>query len=201
MRNFIILTLMSFLMVSNAFSFESDTISDYMRGHYEREAVADWVVERTKNKISRTNAKDIVDTVYAQSEKTGVDPLIVIGMISKESMFRKTAKSGYGAAGLMQVVPRWHQDKIKKRNIYNRSVNIEVGVKVLYDCLRARKTVPGAMNCYSGGAKGYSKYVQARHKELKTAIVLSLFENNQKINVAYNYSKPITERPVLYAGL
>lgn len=201
---FILLSLMSFLMAVPALARDKDPIGDMIAAIHEKQAVAQWVIQRTKNKVDYQYAIGIVNSVYEHAHKQGVDPLVVIGMISKESMFKPKAKSGYGAAGLMQVVPRFHQDKIKKRNIYNRDVNIEVGVKVLFDCLKNRKTVKGALNCYSGGAKGYAEYVQARHKEIKQAIVLGLFDNNQRINVDYAYHKPLREPRTanpLYAGI
>lgn len=199
--NFIKMLLMSFLITISFGVKANDGLGEFIRHVYEKQAVTSWVVNRTKNKVSYKEAKKIVDTVYEHSTKQGVDPLVVIGMISKESMFKQKAKSGYGAAGLMQVVPRFHQDKIKKRNIYNQEVNIEVGVKVLFDCLKRRKTVQGALNCYSGGAKGYSQYVQARHKEIKQTIVLAMFDNEQNINVAYDYNKPLKEPIEILASL
>ena len=201
MRNIIILALMSFLMVFQSHAEKIKTISDDTYLYYEKEAVTNWIIKQTKEKVTNSYAKEIVNIVYKQSYETGIDPLMVIGIISKESMFRKTARSGYGAVGLMQVVPRFHQDKIKKRDIINRKVNIEVGMNILYNCLKSRKTVPGALNCYSGGAKNYSSYVQSRHNEIKTAIVLNLFENNKSINVNYTYNKPLIEKPLMYAGI
>lgn len=204
MLRFILLSLMSFLMAIPAIARDKDPIAEMIAVIHEKQAVAEWIIQRTRNKVDYSYAIGIVDTVYDKAYKQGVDPLVVIGMISKESMFRPKAKSGYGAVGLMQVVPRFHQDKIKKRNIYNKEVNIEVGVKVLFDCLKNRKTVKGALNCYSGGARGYAEYVQARHKEIKQAIILNLFNNNQKINVDYAYHKPLREPRTtspLYAGI
>lgn len=189
--NFIKLLLISFLITISFGVKANDKLGDFITHVYEKQAVSEWVVNRTKNRISYKEAKVIVDSVYKHSNKQGVDPLIVIGMISKESMFKPKAKSGYGAAGLMQVVPRFHKDKIKNRNIYNQEVNIEVGVKVLFDCLNNRKTVHGALSCYSGGAKKYSEYVHARHKEIKQSIILTMFNNEQKINVDYAYNKPL----------
>lgn len=175
----------------------------------EQQVVADWIVEYTKGKTKQTDANFIVKTVYSESEKTKIDPLLIIAMISKESTFKKYATSGYGAKGLMQVVPRWHHDKLKKRDPYNRAVSIEVGSKVLWDCLKKRNfNTNRALTCYSGGARNYQSFIQAKHKLLATEIVKARFLNELPIQAHYSYSSPVLKdktldpKPnVLYAGI
>jgi soluble lytic murein transglycosylase-like protein len=187
--------LMSFLMVLSITAKANETISTgtTVSLMFEKQAVTNWIVNRTKNRITYSSAQSIVEDVYTNALKLGLDPLIIIGMISKESMFRHNVKSSYGAKGLLQVVPRYHMDKIGKRNIYNQSVNIEVGVNVLFDCIKRRKDITKALNCYSGGAKNYSTYVNKRHAELKSSIALELFANDQNIHNRYSFNKPINE--------
>lgn len=43
--------------------------------------------------------------VQSASKETGVDPLLVLGLMRQESLFRRTARSNKGATGLMQVMP------------------------------------------------------------------------------------------------
>jgi soluble lytic murein transglycosylase-like protein len=167
----------------------------------EKQAIVKWIVTKTKRRVSYNKAARIVNTVYKNSDKTGVDPLIILGMITKESMFNPNAQSFYGAQGLMQVVPRYHRAALKKRSAFDIDVNIEVGSAYIKYCFQNRKTFNGAMNCYSGGAKNYASYVKERHKELKQVIVLELFNNNKHINVAYNSDKPISQPFTLIAGL
>lgn len=196
--------LMSFLMVFTFLqvSHAKETIrDDFFELSYEKQAIVNWIIQKTKGRASEDYARKVVDNVYYHANLNGVDPLIVLGMITKESMFKKMAASGYGARGLMQVVPRFHRASIKNRDIYDISVNIEVGTKVLKYCLTNRKTFKGAMNCYSGGAKGYSDYVIERHKEIKQVIVLNLFNNDRDINVTYDHKKPLIQQPTFYASL
>lgn len=199
--------LMSFLMVISLFGFctvaqAKETIrTDTHPIAVEKQAVINWILEKTGNKVSPLQAKKIVDTVYTNSYKTGVDPLIVLGMITKESMFNHKAQSFYGAQGLMQVVPRYHRASLKKRSAFDIEANIEVGTTYIKYCLENRKTFTGAMNCYSGGAKNYGSFVIQKHTEIKRAIVLELFKNDKHINLAYNASKPIIQPVTLIAGL
>lgn len=178
----------------------------------EQQVIADWIVKYTRGRTTQLDANYIVKLVYSESAKTKVDPLLIISMISKESTFKATARSGYGAKGLMQVVPRWHKDKLKKRDPYSRAVSIEVGTRVLLDCLKKRKfNVNKALACYSGGARNYQSFIQAKHQMLASEIVKAKFENELPIEERYSYKNPIIEdqptmQPVptatfIYAGI
>lgn len=197
--------LMSFLMVFASAANAQGTISTDTQfvSNYEKQAVVEWVINKTNNRASKEYAETIVSAVYTHAFINGVDPLIILGMITKESMFKKQAQSGYGAKGLMQVVPRYHKAALKGRDPFNIFANIEVGTQYVKYCLENRKTFVGAMNCYSGSAKGYSGSVQATHKEIKTAIILSLFQNQQEIKLPYNVEKPLIQKSksTLFAGI
>jgi soluble lytic murein transglycosylase len=77
--------------------------------------------------------------VLARSQKTGLDPAYVYGLIRQESRFIMDAKSAVGAAGLMQVMPataRWTAKKIGINNflphhIVDRDTNIAIGTGYL----------------------------------------------------------------------
>ena len=133
-----------------------------------KRALESWLSISQKN-ISSSLIKVIADQVMIEKKKKGIDPAITLGIIKAESNYRTTAKSGYGAKGLMQVVPRWHRDKIKGRNVYDPRTNIEVGTQVLYDCLNKRRgNLNAALNCYSGGAgKRYKTTIANVKKEAR----------------------------------
>lgn len=199
--------LMSFLMLTVIFGFVQEAHSKEiirdgtMATVVEKEAVVNWIINKTNNRASENYARRVVESVYKNSQETGVDPLIIIGMITKESMFKQNAKSFYGAQGLMQVVPRWHRKALNGRSAFHVETNIEVGTAYIKYCFENRKTFNGAMGCYSGGAKNYASFVKQKHKELKQVIVLALFESNQNINLAYNTNKPIQQSTFTVAGL
>lgn len=205
MKNSLKTALTLFLVVFASICFSADFTPGKQ---LEQKVVADWIVDHTRGKTSQVDANLIVKLVYTESEKTKIDPLLIIAMISKESTFKKYAKSGYGAKGLMQVVPRWHQDKLKKRDPFNRIVNIEVGSKVLLDCLKKRNyNTNRALTCYSGGARNYQTYIQAKHKMLASEIVKARFINELPIQEKYAYHTPMMKdktletTSILYAGL
>lgn len=109
-----------------------------------------------------------------QADKYKLDPRLVIGVIAAESSFIPSSKSWVGAVGYMQVWPRWHQDRIKGRDINNPYVNIEVGVNYLNWCLEQRRDVYEALSCYNGSdskasADRYYQRVMGRSHELSLA--------------------------------
>lgn len=104
--------------------------------------------------LSVMEAGKIVDNAYYYSAKRNLQLSYVLGVIRAESAYDHTASNSYGAKGLMQVVPRWHKDKIANRDVLSIPVNIEVGTKVLDECLRKHKNdAYDALSCYSGGAR------------------------------------------------
>lgn len=112
-------------------------------------------IQKTNKKVSKSQASQIVDSVYLYSFQKGIHPHFVLGLIKAESSYNPKAKSSYGAKGLMQVVPRFHKDKLGSRNPYDIETNIEVGTTIIHQCLQKHQhNKDKALYCYSGGA-GY----------------------------------------------
>ncbi len=51
--------------------------------------------------------REFLQTVWYESQRAGLDPSLVLGLIQVESGFRKFAISSAGARGYMQVMPFW----------------------------------------------------------------------------------------------
>jgi soluble lytic murein transglycosylase len=76
--------------------------------------------------------------VVARAREIGLDPAYVYGLIRQESRFIMDAKSGVGAAGLMQIMPATAQWTAKKIGldyshalIADRDVNLKLGTSYL----------------------------------------------------------------------
>jgi soluble lytic murein transglycosylase-like protein len=68
--------------------------------------------------------------IYKEAQKNGVRPELVAAVVEAESRFKPTARSGAGAVGLMQLVPktgRW----MGARDLTNPTQNIAAGTKYL----------------------------------------------------------------------
>lgn len=147
-----------------------------------KQAIKNWIVkEASKPKPSSSTIARIVDSVYEQSQKHNLDPYLILSVMHRESRFNPNARSKAGAHGLMQVMTKVHKDKLKGRSPFNIEVNIEVGSKILADCVRKRSTRAGALRCYSGGARKYEKHLMTAFKSLRRAEVLHRFANEKPL--------------------
>ena len=54
----------------------------------------------------------MVGAAYRAASEVGLDPLLVLAVISVESSFNPIAESVMGAKGLMQIIPRFHAAKV-----------------------------------------------------------------------------------------
>lgn len=99
----------------------------------------------------RAFPKHLIDYVYSEASRKSLEGDIVMGLIAAESSFIPTAKSSVGAVGYAQVWPKWHQDKIKGRDILNPYVNIEVATSFLRECMDNNdQRLYEALACYNG---------------------------------------------------
>lgn len=163
-------------------------------------ALSQWVTTSTKETVPVSEAAAIVKAVYQYSKEHNVDPLLLLSMMRHESGFQKKAKSRGGAKGLMQVIPYWHRDKIKGRNIFDTAVNIDVGTQVIDQCLvKYNDNVKQALRCYSGGAN--SKYylrIANTHKQMRSHLVEYAILNERPVADTLAFGKPriFTEDPI-----
>lgn len=144
-------------------------------------------VSSLNTKTSNDDINRIVEVAFDQGVKHRIDPLLLLAMVKKESTFNKNAKNKRSpASGLMQIIPYWHRDKINGRNIFKVSVNIEVGARVLRDCLdRNSQDVNRALRCYSGGGdKKYASTVGRYHKQAQRWVVENQFLNQLPVYYA-----------------
>lgn len=147
---------------------KADVLDKFINSLEEQSTIAEWVVQRAQVKLSQKEALSIVMDTYAYSLSSDLNPKLTLSLIRTESGFIKSAKSNHRAKGLMQIVEKWHKDKLKGRSPFNQTVAIEVGVKILKDCFDKHKqnTFKG-LSCYSGGGgKKYHDKVIAFQKDL-----------------------------------
>lgn len=98
-------------------------------------------------KVPFKTASLIVAKSVVESKKHQVDPFLVLALIGQESSFNKEAESDYGAQGVMQVVPRFHEKTMKKLGVEDIAEapigkQIEVGMVVLKEYLGPNKEKP-----------------------------------------------------------
>ena len=165
--------------------------SGYAAVHHTKTSLTNWIVTQSKQKVERSVAEVIVASVLKHAREKNIDPFLIVSLIKNESSFNPRAKSSYGAQGLMQVVPRFHRDKIAGRSILNIDTNVEVGTQVLGDCLlRHKGVIRLALKCYSGGARNYTEKLSRSYKDIKRYDVVYRFENEIPITVTSSFQNP-----------
>ena len=140
----------------------------------EQANLIEWVKDNAQVELKDSDALKIIREAYAQGYSSNINPHLILAIMKTESGFKHTAKSKEGATGLMQVIPRWHKDKLKNRNPIDMKVSIEVGTMILSDCYaKYNGNNLKALNCYSGG--GGKKYL---NKVFSYKQVITTFVNN-----------------------
>ncbi|MYN12732.1 transglycosylase SLT domain-containing protein [Pusillimonas sp. TS35] len=118
---------------------------------------------------SPNTVRKYVNLAWAEADKReGLEPELIIAILQKESALRPNVQSSYGAQGLMQVVRRWHRDKVQpSESLFDPAVNIRVGAHILEEYLdQADGNLSKALAKYSGNARGYATTVMKESRKL-----------------------------------
>ena len=183
-RHFLLIVSLVFIQITHAHAFDLLRVNN-------RLITSDWIPTVNKN-ISKAQAETIVLHVFEEAKRHKIDPLLLLAIIRSESTFYSNAKSNKGARGLMQVMPRWHRDKIRGRNINDIGVNIEVGTTIINDCLKKYNDhVARALGCYLGAPNAkYVAKISNTHRELKQTLTRQMFVREQPITILSEFNKP-----------
>jgi soluble lytic murein transglycosylase-like protein len=118
----------------------------------EQRAVTEYVARRYR--VSEQAVAGFVGSAYRAGAERGVDPLLVLAVISVESRFNPVAESTVGAKGLMQVIPKYHLEKLSdhggEQSLLDPNVNIAVGTQILREYQRRLGDTEAALQMYAG---------------------------------------------------
>lgn len=114
----------------------------------------------------------------AQGAAKDLDPLLIIAVIGIESGFNPFAQSVMGAQGLMQVIPRYHREKLPAEAgngaFLDPVNNVRVGVQVLHEAIRRQGGLIEGLQYYAGATddpeRGYANRVMAEKQRLELAV-------------------------------
>ena len=101
--------------------------------------------------------------------QNNVDPLLILAVIGVESSFKATARSNADGRGYMQVVPKWHREKIDDESkLLDPEYNITIGTRILAEYIGRSRTIEFALQRYNGltGKTNYSDKVLKVHNNL-----------------------------------
>jgi soluble lytic murein transglycosylase-like protein len=115
-------------------------------------ALSDFVARRYR--VSQGVAFDLVSHAHQVGAQLQLDPLLIIAVIAIESRFNPIAESNAGAKGLMQIIPKYHGDKLGEfggeHAVFDPETNIEVGSLILREYIRRTGNLNIALQMYAG---------------------------------------------------
>jgi soluble lytic murein transglycosylase-like protein len=137
-------------------------------------------INKINKDISKEDTLQIVKSTMQWSKEFNVDPALLVAIQQTESKFDKYAISSAGAFGVMQVIPKWHLDKLQQAKketgspeLFNIHTNIYLGTKVLKECLKQFNLQRNALLCYNGSnanPNGYDEKVMAAYRSIRENI-------------------------------
>jgi soluble lytic murein transglycosylase-like protein len=115
--------------------------------------------------IAAEATERMVGAAYRAAREVGLDPLLVLAVISVESRFNPIAESVMGAKGLMQIIPKYHQAKLVEEGgeaaLLDPESNIRVGTQILQEYVYRTGTLEAGLQYYNGAfSDGSALYAQ-----------------------------------------
>jgi soluble lytic murein transglycosylase-like protein len=128
-------------------------------------------------RVAAAAVEPLVLTAQEAGVRTGLDPVLLVAVMAIESGFNPIAESPMGAQGLMQVIPRFHQDKIDAvpgDDLLDPAVNIHVGALVLKECVLRAGSLEAGLQQYAGAVSDseglYAAKVLAEKQRIETVL-------------------------------
>lgn len=125
----------------------------------EYRALAVYLARRYK--VAQDATEQLVGAAHEAGSRIGVDPLLLLAVMAVESSFNPIAESVVGAKGLMQVMPRYHQDKLNalggEAAVFDPMTNIMVGARILKDAVRRGGGLMPGLQLYNGAFSDQSQ--------------------------------------------
>jgi soluble lytic murein transglycosylase-like protein len=155
---------------------EDSLIAEAARIDAERRALANYLARRYR--VASEPVEELVGAAFAVGRVTEIEPLLILAVISVESRFNPIAESEYGARGLMQVVPRFHLDKLAhhggEATLLEPHTNMLVGAKILDEYVRRTGNLEAGLQLYAGAAedpdKSYAQRVLLEQRRLRQVL-------------------------------
>jgi soluble lytic murein transglycosylase-like protein len=130
-----------------------------------------------KYRVSHDATRELVDAAYREGARYGLDPILIIAVMAVESRFNPIAASDGGAVGLMQVIPRYHSDKLDPatgETMLDPHTNIKVGAGVLKEYIRRGGSPTAGLQLYNGASgdasNAYANRVLSEMQSLQHAV-------------------------------
>jgi soluble lytic murein transglycosylase-like protein len=130
----------------------------------EQRAVIEYIAKRYR--VSDQAVAAYVSLAYSAGAQHSVDPLLILAVMAIESRYNPVAESSMGARGLMQVIPKYHLEKLLDHGgepaLLDPAVNIVVGAQILREYQRRFRDTETALQMYAGALDDASTQYAAK---------------------------------------
>lgn len=128
-------------------------------------------------RVSPERISRIIDGAIEAGRMTNLDPLLILSITAAESTFNPNAKNrSSGASGLMQVMPKVHAWRFRKKEggIFDIDANLQVGAELLRELINKTGSLQRGLKHYVGAGlmshdQGYGNKITREHSRLKLA--------------------------------
>lgn len=118
----------------------------------EQRAVTEFIAKRYR--VATDATAGFVATAYQAGQAWKVDPLLILAVMAIESRYNPVAESNMGAKGLMQVIAKFHPEKLAEHGgegaLLDPHINIQVGAQILREYMRRFGETETALQMYAG---------------------------------------------------
>jgi soluble lytic murein transglycosylase-like protein len=127
-------------------------------------------------RVADDAASEVVHAAFSEGRRHGLDPMLILAVIAVESRFNPFAASEQGALGLMQIVPRFHKDKLPdaQASMLTPQTNIALGAKILKDAIQRGGSDAAGLQLYNGSfddeTRAYANRVLSERRRLEDAL-------------------------------
>jgi soluble lytic murein transglycosylase-like protein len=129
-------------------------------------------------KVALDATEQLVGAAHEAGSRLGMDPLLILAVMAVESRFNPIAESVMGAKGLMQVIPKFHQDKLDEHggeeSVLEPMTNILVGTRILKDAMRRGGGLMPGLQLYAGAfgddGQQYAQKVMAEKERMQQTL-------------------------------
>jgi hypothetical protein len=123
--------------------------------HYNKTDLSP-TIKRLQPKLDWKLAERISKEILKYSSEYRLPPNLIIHIINRESGFRPLITSRAGALGLMQVIPKWHKEKleamkISEDEVYYINNNIKLGCWIFREYFDQTGDIEKTLKKYVGG--------------------------------------------------
>jgi soluble lytic murein transglycosylase-like protein len=143
-----------FAALTSADPFSATTVSagQIQAADREQRAVTEYIAKRYR--VADEAVAGFVATAYKAGGQHSVDPLLILAVMAVESRYNPVAESSVGAKGLMQIIPKYHLEKLLDHGgedaLLDPEVNIMVGARILREYQRRLGDTEAALQMYAG---------------------------------------------------